>query len=313
MSLFKVTKNKTEFISSSANETLSSNIEEENNLNIPSNQTDIEPNENKLNLMSPNQNEELQQKSNSRKEINIFYSRIKYIRKKYNIKKSRKNHIDSLVKKAKSKFLKAIYECLKYCLHSCNLYRLPQKFIINTRIDYNKKILNKTVEEIYSEFKLLPTYETLVSKNKVYQNKQDLLYSLMKSKLKDIYKYYISSKLYIMDKKRIESKSGEAVVKLYDFVATNICGYFLLNKGNDKRLNRWKGSKNIRKVFIKKKRFEIHKSVGKDVNNNNNIDRNNNNNKKNNYVKFNILKFDNNIDLSTDKQNNEFSNNKINS
>ena len=218
-----------------------------------------------------------------------------------------------MVKKAKSKFLKAIYECLKYCLHSCNLYRLPQKFIINTRIDYNKKILNKTVEEIYSEFKLLPTYETLVSKNKVYQNKQDLLYSLMKSKLKDIYKYYISSKLYIMDKKRIESKSGEAVVKLYDFVATNICGYFLLNKGNDKRLNRWKGSKNIRRVFIKKKRFEIHKSVGKDVNNNNNIDRNNNNNKKNNYVKFNILKFDNNIDLSTDKQNNEFSNNKENS
>ena len=127
----------------------------------------------------------------------------------------------------------------------------------------------------------------------------------MKSKLKDIYKYYISSKLYIMDKKRIESKSGEAVV--------NICGYFLLNKGNDKRLNRWKGSKNIRRVFIKKKRFEIHKSVGKDVNNNNNIDRNNNNNKKNNYVKFKILKFDNNIDLSTDKQNNEFSNNKENS
>ena len=82
MSLFKVTKYKTEFNSSSANETLSSNIEEENNLNIPSNQTDIEPNENILNLMSPNQNEELQQKSNSRKEINIFYSRIKYIRKK---------------------------------------------------------------------------------------------------------------------------------------------------------------------------------------------------------------------------------------
>lgn len=311
MSLFKVTKNSTEFNSSSVNETLSSNIEEENILNVQSNQTAIEQNENKLNLMLPNNDEEYPHKSNSRKEINIFYSRIKYIRKKYNIKKSRKNHIDSLVKKAKSKFLKAIYECLKYCLHSCNLYRLPQKFIINTRIEYNKKILNKTVEEIYSEFELLPTYETLVSKNKVYQNKQDFLYSLMKSKLKDIYKYYISSKLYIMDKKRIESKSGEAVVKLYDFVATNICEYFLLNKGNDKRLNRWKSSKNLRRFFIKKKRFEIHKSIKKDVNNNN-IDVNNNN-KKNNSIKFNILKFDNNIDLSNDKKNIEFSNNKENS
>ena len=312
MSLFKVTKNSTDFNSSSANETLSSNIEEENILYNQPNQMSIETNEKRLNLMVPNKNEKYQQKSNSRKEINNFYSRIKYIRKKYNIKKSRKNHIDSLVKKAKSKFLKAIYECLKYCLHSCNLYRLPQKFIINTRIEYNKKILNKTVEEIYSEFKLLPTYETLVSKNKVYQNKQDLLYSLMKTKLKDIYKYYISSKLYVMDKKRIESKSGEAVVKLYDFVATNICEYFLLNKGNDKRLNRWKGPKNLRKVFIKKRRFEIHKSVEKDVNNNNNIDANNSN-KKNTYIKFNILKFDTNIDLPKDKKNIEFSNNIENS
>ena len=54
----------------------------------------------------------------SRKEVNSFYSKIKFIRKKYNIKKSRKNHIDSLVKKAKSKFLKGIYEVLKYLLNS---------------------------------------------------------------------------------------------------------------------------------------------------------------------------------------------------
>ena len=222
MSLFKVTKNNSEFISSSANETQSSNLDEENIMNPQSKYLPIDMDENKINIMGQSNKGESPPKSYSRKEINVFYSKIKYIRKKYNIKKSRKNHIDSLVKKAKSKFLKSIYECLKYCLHSCSLYRLPQKFIINTRIEYNKKVLNKTVEEIYTEFKLLPTFETLVDKNKVYQNKQNLLYSLMKSKLKDIYKYYISSDLYIMDKKRIESKSGEAVVKLYDFVATNI-------------------------------------------------------------------------------------------
>ena len=220
MSLFKVTKNNSEFISSSANETQSSNLDEENIMNPQSKYLPIELSENEVNLIGRREGGESPPKTYSRKEINVFYSKIKYIRKKYNIKKSRKNHIDSLVKKAKSKFLKAIYECLKYCLHSCSLYRLPQKFIINTRIEYNKRVLNKTVEEIYSEFKLLPTYETLVDKNKVYQNKQDLLYCLMKSKLKDIYKYYISSDLYIMDKKSIESKSGEAVVKLYDFVAT---------------------------------------------------------------------------------------------
>ena len=64
-------------------------------------------------------------KQYSGKEINNFYSKIKYIRGKYNINKSRKNYIDSLVKKAKSKFLKAIYDCLKFCLYYYDLNRLP--------------------------------------------------------------------------------------------------------------------------------------------------------------------------------------------
>ena len=165
-------------------------------------------NENNKEICSTNINE-YPKKPSSRKEINVFYSKIKFIRKKYNIKKSRKNHIDSLVKKAKSKFLKAIYDCLKFCLHYYDLNRLPQKFIINTRIEYNKKVLNKTLEEIYTEFNLLSTYETLVQNNMVKKDKEEYLYFLMKSKLKDIYKYYISSDLYKLDKKTIESKSGE--------------------------------------------------------------------------------------------------------
>ena len=205
-----------------------------------------------------------------------------------------------MVKKAKSKFIKAIFESLKYCLHSCNLYRLPQKFIINTRIEYNKKVLNQTVEEIYSEYNLLPNFETLVKKNMVYKDRKDFLFSLMKSKLKDIYKYYISSDLYTLDKKKIEKKSGEAVVKLYDYVATNICEYFLLNKGNDKRLNRFRSNGNIKKVFLKKKKFEIHKII-----NNNNV--NNINSSKNIYIKFNILKFDNNFNSQNECKKDESS------
>ena len=181
----------------------------------------------------------------SRKEINSFYSRIKYIRKKYNIKKSRKNHIDSLVKKAKSKFLKGIYEGLKYCLNSY-INRLPQKFIINTKIEYNKKYLNLTVEEIYSEFKLLPTLDIMIESNMVQKDKKDLLYLLMKTKLKDIYKLYINSDLYLYEKRKIEKKAGIGVAQLYDFVATNICEYFLLNKGNHRN-----NYSNINKKFSK--------------------------------------------------------------
>lgn len=220
------------------------------------------------------QNIEQTKKKCSRKEINAFYSKIKYIRKKYNIKKSRKNHIDSLVKKAKSKFLKGIYEGLKYCLNSY-INRLPQKFIINTKIEYNKKYLNRTVEEIYSEFKLLPTLDIIIESNMVQKDKKDLLYLLMKTKLKDIYKLYINSDLYIYEKRKIEKKAGIGVAQLYDFVATNICEYFLLNKGNHRN-----NHSNTNKKFIK----SISDS-GKKMNIINN---------KNIYVKFNILKIENN-------------------
>ena len=304
MSLFKVSKTNSELVPSSALDTQCSVIEEENILNSQSKPLCKNLGGNDIELIISNKDNEAPAKTYSRKEINIFYSKIKLIRKKYNIKKSRKNHIDSLVKKAKSKFLKAIYECLKYCLHSCNLSRLPQKFIINTRIEYNKKVLNKTVEEIYTGFKLLPTYETLMQNNQVYKNRQEFLYSLMKTKLKDIYKYYISSNMYTIDKKRIESKSGEGVVKLYDFVATNICEYFLLNKGNDKRLNRWRNNGNAKKLFVKKKRFEIQKKV-ENNNNNNSINNININNNKNIYIKFNILKLDNNNINTKSKNSNE--------
>ena len=297
MSLFKVTKNIYEQVSSSPLDTQSSNNKEENIWNDkPKVLTDYLTG-NYFNLKIQNGNDKTQVKQSSRREINVFYSRIKYIRKKYNIKKSRKNHIDSLVKKAKSKFIKAIFESLKYCLHSCNLYRLPQKFIINTRIEYNKKVLNQTVEEIYSEYNLLPNFETLVKKNMVYKDRKDFLFSLMKSKLKDIYKYYISSDLYILDKKKIEKKSGEAVVKLYDYVATNICEYFLLNKGNDKRLNRWRNTTNLKRI-IKKKRFETHKSLSQQ---NNNID-NNREQKKNIAIKFNIFKSDDSNDCKNEEK-----------
>lgn len=211
----------------------------------------------------------------SRKEINAFYSKIKYIRKKYNIKKSRKNHIDSLVKKAKSKFLKGIYEGLKYCLNSY-INRLPQKFIINTKIEYNKKYLNQTVEEIYSEFKLLPSLDVMIESNMVQKDKKDLLYILMKTKLKDIYKLYIISDLYTYEKRKIEKKSGKGVAQLYDFVATNICEYFLLNKGNHRN-----NSLNMNSKFTKNSNDCSNKKV-KIINN------------KNIFVKFNILKIENN-------------------
>ena len=264
MSIFKIIKNNSELFSTMLD--TKANVSDNSNIFNTNTQSMFLSKNIEKNI----QNFNTTQNSYSRKDINIFYSKIKLIRKKYSIKKSRKNNIDSLVKKVKSKFLKAIYECLKFCLNSF-INRLPQRFIINTKIDYNKKFLCKTLEEIYIEFKLLPNYETLLEKNMIQKGKEHFLYILYKSKIKDIYKEYLKSDFYSNEKYEIEKKNGFGVAKLYDFVAMNICEYFLFNKGNDKRI-----SLSHHKNKEKNSFGGAHKIV------NNNF-----------FVKFNILKIDN--------------------
>lgn len=273
MSIFKIIKNNPELYSI----TLDTQSSRSDNKKVSN--SIIQSYQISQNLTQNNHNIESKPKTYTRKDINIFYSKIKLIRRKYNIKKSRKNNIDSLVKKAKSKFLKAVYECLKFCLHSY-INRLPQKFIINTKIEYNKKFLCKTLEEIYSEFKLLPTYETLLEKNMVQKGKERILCILMKSKVKDIYKEYLKSDFYTFEKKEIEAKNGIGVAKLYDFVASNICEYFLFNKGNDKRIGLI-NKHNMNLQINKNNESDNANYKGSQKIINNNI-----------FVKFNILKLD---------------------
>ena len=95
--------------------------------------------------------------------------------------------------------------------------------------------LNKTVEQIYTKFNILPSLNELIDKNLIKEGKKELLIILMNNSLKDIYKYYLSSQLYIYDRMYIKKKEGENVAKLYDYIAQNICQYFLYNKGNKKK------------------------------------------------------------------------------
>ena len=61
---------------------------------------------------------------------NNFQGIFSYIKKKFQIKYSRKSHIDSLLKKCKGRFFKAINECVKKCLR-INVPKFPQNFITN--------------------------------------------------------------------------------------------------------------------------------------------------------------------------------------
>ena len=200
-----------------------------------------------------------------------LYSTFKYLKEKYGLKNKRKNRIDCIIKKVKTKYINAIHESIKYCV---NLYihRLPQFFITNIKIEYNKIYLNKTVEQIYTEFKILPSLHELIEKNLIKKGKKELLIILMNSSLKDIYKYYLSSGLYKYDRMYIKNKEGEKVAKLYDYISQNICQYFLYNKGNKKKINVNK-NEIVNKNLYKKKNINNNIIIQNDINNinNNNI------------------------------------------
>ena len=235
-----------------------------------------------------------------------LYSTFKFLKEKYGLKNTRKNRIDCIIKKVKTKYLQAIHESIKYCV---NLYikRLPQYFITNIKIEYNKMYLNKTIEEIYTEFKILPSLKEILEKNLIRKGKKEFLIVLMSTTLKEIYQYYLSSHLYIYYRKCIRKKEGEKIAKLYDYIAQNICEYFLYNKGNKKKINinNLKNKNNINNSknnvnsqnIINNNEISIHDNI------NNNIEYNCNNKTKDsnfdyleenkisiNKIKFKILK-----------------------
>ena len=165
-----------------------------------------------------------------------LYSTFKYLKEKYNIKNSRKNRMDCIVKKIKTKYLNAIHEAIKYCVN-LKIGKLPQNFITNVKIEYNKLYFNKTVEQIYTEFNILPSLNELINKNLIKIGKKELLINLMNNSLKDIYQYYLISDLYKYHRMCIIKKEGENPGRLYDYVAQNMCIYFLYNKGNKNLIN----------------------------------------------------------------------------
>ena len=214
----------------------------ETNINSSNNEL-IENTNNNLNMINIRNNSENVINNDSNENVNIidenkskiifFYSQYKYLCYKHGVENIRKNRIDIIMKKVKIKIFKAIHEILKFCLNIHHINRLPQNFIINIRIEFNKKYLEKTVEEIYLEFSILPSLEEMKEKNYINKDKIDIFTIFIKSKLKDIIKIYLLSELFILDKKNLEKKSGINDAILFDFVANNICNYFLYGNSSN--------------------------------------------------------------------------------
>ena len=169
----------------------------------------------------------------------IFYA----IRKNLHIKQSRKCHVDSLLKKAKCKFFQLIHEIMKFCL-KIKIKRLPQPFITNITIEYNKYYLEKTIFQIYQEFNLIVNLQK-IDDEIIKINNKELFKEFSKYKLDDLYNVYIESKSYKKDLKDIIAKNGKNIGILYEFVSKNLLSYYRYNKSKASKKESDKDKKEI--------------------------------------------------------------------
>ena len=84
----------------------------------------------------------------------------------------------------------------------------------------------------------------------IRKGKFDLFNETYNSSFEHVYMIYIDSDLYKKDFEKISLKDGYKIATLYDYVAKNMCEYFLLSKGNKKKVfkNTLIGKK--KKMFI---------------------------------------------------------------
>lgn len=156
------------------------------------------------------------------------------LKKKLNLENfSRKTQIDSLLKKCKSKAFRTIHEALKKCL-KIKLPRLPQPFITNIKIDFNKVYLDKTILEIYKECSIIPSVEEYYEKKYIHEDKVNLFKDFLNLTFKNVFEYYLNSIQYVKDYNHIMQREGESFALLFNYISKVFIFYYEKSKGNSK-------------------------------------------------------------------------------
>ena len=159
--------------------------------------------------------------------LNNFNEIFITIRKKLHVKHTRKSEVDSLLKKAKCKFFQTVHKIMKYCLN-ITVNRLPQVFITNITIEYNRNYLEKTIIQIYNEFDLIQNLKKIDDAIRI-KNKE-LFKIFSKYKFYELYGEYIESQCYKKDVNKVINKNGKNIGTLYEFVSKNFIIYYTNNK-----------------------------------------------------------------------------------
>lgn len=170
--------------------------------------------------------------------LNNFHEIFLSIKRKLHIKHSRKSEVDSLLKKAKCKFFQTVHNIMKYCLN-ITVNRLPQIFITNINIEYNRNYLDKTIIQIYNEFDLIQNVKIIdeIDDNIIRIKDKELFKLFSKFKLYELYEEYIESQCYKKDIDKVKNKNGKNIGILYEFVSKNFIYYYMNNKNKIVKIN----------------------------------------------------------------------------
>ena len=157
----------------------------------------------------------------------------------------RKTKIDSILKKCKSKFFRAVQDSIKKLTNDLSqINRLPQYFITNININYNKGFMNKTIFEIYHSLNLVnQEKDFFVGISKDNNNK---LKSILNSTYSDLFDLYIQSNRFKEDCDIIREKEGEKFEILYRYVSKIFIKYYSLSKGNKPKNSKIRKKMNIK-------------------------------------------------------------------
>ena len=190
---------------------------------------------------------------------NNFNEIVISIRKKLHIKHSRKTEVDSLLKKAKCKFFQNVHKIMKYCLN-IPLNRLPQVFITNITIEYNRNYLEKTIFQIYKDFDLIQNLKILDDQVIKIENKE-LFKIFTKYKFYELYQEYIQSQCYKNDKNQVINKNGKNIGILYEFVSKNFIFYYMNSKNKIIKIDEYNNNNQNCHICNKK---DDNKEIGKE-------------------------------------------------
>ena len=165
----------------------------------------------------------------------------------------RKTKIDSILKKCKSKFFRAVQDSIKKITNDLTqINKLPQSFITNINIDYNKNYMNKTIFEIYKSLNLVNQEKEFfigISQDNIPKLKLLLNYTYSQ-----LFNVYTESQRFKEDCEVIREKEGEKFEILYKYVSKIYIRYYSLSKGNRPKKIYQKNQKSNKNLFLTNKK-----------------------------------------------------------